>query len=111
MRLSQRHSALSRRAFLKYILGAGAGLAASCVPGPPATDTPATQLPATSLPPSPVPPTGTIAALPATAATDTFLPLASSAPTATPSPTATPAPSDRIKSIIFFIQENHTLDS
>jgi phospholipase C len=113
MRPSLPGKSFSRRAFLKYLLAAGAGLAASCVPAQNATDTPTIlTLPTPRLPtggpPSLVPATGT---RPTTASTNTFLPIASSAPTATQPPTATPTPSDKIKSIIFFIQENHTFDS
>jgi phospholipase C len=77
----------------------------------------ATRQPPTRLPPSPAPPTNgptpirTIpvspAATAAATATGTASPTATTAPTSTP----TPAPADKIKSVIFFIQENHTFDS
>jgi len=111
MRPRRPGKALSRRAFLKYLLTAGAGLAASCVPAQNATDPPTTAAPATGLPPTLAPPTQSIPAAPTTAVTSTFLPIIPMSPTATPAPTSTPSASDKIKSIIFFIQENHTFDS
>src|SRR5579859_885916 len=109
-------SALSRRAFLRYLAAAGAGLAASCVPGQQATDPLPTQ-PPMSPQPSPVPPTVSIPSAPTTSTTSTFLPLVTVPPTSTPAPTATavpsatPAAADKIRAVIFFIQENHTFDS
>jgi phospholipase C len=108
--------ARSRRTFLKWLVTAGAGLVAGCVPKPAtsgpsasstATSQPITTLPATStaLPSTRVRPTATSA--PSPTATDSSTQSPTEATTQTPSPT----PADRIKTIIYFIQENHTFDS
>ncbi len=121
-------SRISRRAFLRALTLAGAGLAAGCV-GVQATEAPtpasgppsATRAAVPKAAQSPLPSTATSA--PSPSATDTPVPTASEtaaarptnteAPTATNSPAATSAPTafDKIKTIIFFIQENHTFDS
>jgi phospholipase C len=114
---SRRHSALSRRAFLKCLAAAGTGLVAGCVAGHQAATPTSTLTPPGTLPPLLVPPTGTIAASLVSTPTATSTSAPSATPPATgtatkaPSPTASPAPSDKIKSVIFFIQENHTFDS
>jgi phospholipase C len=113
----QRHKALSRRAFLKWLATAATGLATGCVAGHQTAIPTATQPPQSTPRPSIFSPTGTIAASPGSTrtATSTSAPLATprSSATATTAPpaAASPAPSDKIKNIIFFIQENHTFDS
>jgi phospholipase C len=111
---------LSRRAFLRALTLAGAGLAAGCV------GVRATELPTPTAPPpsatqaataSPAPQPSTANHAPSPTATGTPAPTATQTATAAPAnaatPTATTVPtaSDKIKTIIFFIQENHTFDS
>jgi phospholipase C len=112
-------NALSRRAFLKYLLTAGAGALVSCVPGQRSPTTAPTPAPTNA--PTRVPPSGTVAATSTTAPTGTAAAEATTPATATISASATAAPSptaaataaaaEKIKSVIFFIQENHTFDS
>jgi phospholipase C len=89
------------------------GLATGCVAGRHTTGPPTTQSPPVGLPPSPSLPTSTQAASPTAVATSLPRPSASlvPSPTATvvPKPIATPA--DKIDTVVFFIQENHTFDS
>ena len=113
--MRRKHDVLSRRAFLQGLVTAGAGLAAGCTANGLTSRPAATaslQAP-TKIPNTGVPPASTIAASPTTIATSTTAPSATPAPSATRAPTAasTAAPADRIKNVIFFIQENHTFDS
>ena len=102
---------LSRRAFLKCALAAGAAMAAGCVAGPVSTNTPTSRPGATQEQPTPIPLASPAPTTATTAPSRTPLPSATRLPTALPTLSATPAPADKIKSIIFFIQENHTFDS
>src|SRR5258708_35166661 len=116
MRTSKPHRGFTRETYVKYLAAAGSGLAASCVHGQQQADPAPTQPPASPLA-SPVPPTQSIPATPTMQATDAFLPILTVPPSDTPAPTATAVPSatptaaDKIKAVIFFIQENHTFDS
>ena len=110
---SQARNTLSRREFLKCMLSAGASLAAGCVPSQKGTHIPQpTGRPsATNPPPLPVPTTATVPVSPAEASATNALATATLAPTATLPPTSSPRPADKIDTIVFFIQENHTFDS
>ena len=114
---NQRRRPPSRRAFLKWLAAAAAGLATGCVAGQQAASAKATQPPPSASPPALVPPTGTSAAAPVKTPTTTptnspsATPSVSVTATQAPSPTGLPARADKIKSVIFFIQENHTFDS
>lgn len=108
--------ALSRRAFIRIILTAGAGLLAGCATPTPRSISRPSELPTVASGPGPSPsstsrPTPTPP--PSPTATPTASPTSTPTPTQEPppSPTATPAPSAFIKNVIIFIQENHTFDS